>query len=392
MPKFPDYADKISKIPGAVFEKYRKKMDAYGSGMVRLHIGDTYLPPVYSLPLKNKFLKEHQNFNRYCNTFGIDELRNALKDKLRDDNNLRILIDNILITAGATNALSAAVHSLLNNDEDILVLTPCWPIFRGLVQSVPANIIEVPLYMQLYKNPAIDIIEHLEKYLTKKSVAIYLNTPNNPSGKVLSRQQLEQIAQFARANDLWVISDEAYEGLTFDGREHISIATLEDMYDQTISIFTFSKIFMFAGLRLGYAVGREEVIINLNKIMVHQLYSPPTITQQMMIGAVMSRHQWMKGVKIHYQELRDRFVDQLELPIDKPEAAYFIFFPIQKYLRGRDFYRVIDTLLENGVSVAPGEDFGKGFETYIRLCITGEKPHRLEKGIARVRDVLLKKN
>jgi aspartate/methionine/tyrosine aminotransferase len=312
-----------------------------------------------------------------------------LTEKLKSDNNLDVGEENILITAGATNALSAAVQSVLDNNEDILVLTPCWPIFPGIIHSAGANIIEVPFYTLLYDNANLDIGDHLEKYLTKKSVAVYINSPNNPSGKVLNRQQLSQLAQFAREHDLWVISDEAYDGLLFDGHEHFSIASMPEMFPQTVSVFTFSKIFMFAGLRLGYAVGSERVITNLNKIMVHQLYSPSTITQQMMIEPVKNRYRWMKNVQSHYQELRDRFVERINLKLIKPEATYFLFFSIEKYLRGRDYNKVIDDCFKNGVSVAPGEDFGKDFSQYIRLCFTGEPPERLEKGIDRLLDVLL---
>ncbi len=146
---------------------------------------------------------------------------------------------------------------------------------------------------------------------------------------------------------------------------------------------------MFAGLRLGYAVGTEEMIINLNKIMVHQIYSSPTLTQQMMIEPVKTRHQWMNKVQNHYQNLRDQFVNQSGLSLNIPEATYFIFITIEEYLRGRKYDQVINACFENGVSVAPGIDFGKDFEKYLRVCFTGESPDRLEKGIDRLRKVLL---
>ena len=389
MPRFPDYSQKLSAIKGAVFEKFRGKREDFGSDLIRFHIGDSYLSPGYPLPLNQTFLDEYQSFSRYCNTFGIEELREVLSKKLREDNRLNVQPNNILMTTGATNALSSAVHSLLEPGEEILLLTPCWPIFPGIIHSAQANLIEVPFYMHLYENPDLDIKKHLEKYISNKTVAIYLNTPNNPSGKVLSNHQLEQIAEFARLHKLWIISDEAYDGLTFDGHEHISIAALAEMFPQIVTVFTFSKIFMFAGLRLGYAVGTEDMIINLNKIMVHQIYSSPTLTQQMMIEPVKTRHQWMNKVQNHYQNLRDQFVNQSGLSLNIPEATYFIFFTIEEYLRGRKYDQVINACFENGVSVAPGIDFGKDFEKYLRVCFTGESPDRLEKGIDRLRKVLL---
>jgi N-succinyldiaminopimelate aminotransferase len=243
--------------------------------------------------------------------------------------------------------------------------------------------------MHLYDNPDFEIKKHLEEYITDKTVAIYLNTPNNPSGKVLNKYQMEQIANVARSHNLWIISDEAYDGLTFDGHKHLSIAALPEMFPQTVTVFTFSKIFMFAGLRLGYAVGTEEMIINLNKIMVHQIYSSVILTQHMMIEPVRTRMQWMDKVRRHYQDLRDQFIDQSGLPLVKPEATYFIFFSIEEYLKGRDYDAVINACFENGVSVAPGIDFGMDFGKYLRVCFTGEAPDQLEKGIDRLRKVLL---
>jgi aspartate/methionine/tyrosine aminotransferase len=389
VPKFPDYTKKLFDIKGAVFEKYRTKMADFGSGLVRLHIGDSYMPPVYPLPIDQKFLGEHQGFSRYGNTFGIEPLRELLSKKLDEDNHLSVTPNNILMTTGATNALSASVHSLLEAGEEILLLTPCWPIFPGIIHSVQAKIIEVPFYMHLYENPHMDIKKHLDKFISNKTVALYLNTPNNPSGKVLSHHQLSQIAEFARMHKLWIISDEAYDGLTFDGHNHISIATLPEMFQQTVTVFTFSKIFMFAGLRLGYAVGNEEMIVNLNKIMVHQIYSSTIMTQQMMINPVKTRHQWMSEVQNHYQMLRDQFINQSGLSLIKPEATYFIFFSIAEYLKGRNYDEVINACFDKGVSVAPGIDFGKDFGLYLRICFTGEFPDRLKNGISRLCEVLI---
>jgi aspartate/methionine/tyrosine aminotransferase len=389
VPKYPDFTRKLSAIKGAVFEKYRTKMLDFGPDLVRFHIGDSYLPPVYPLPIDQKFLDEFKDFSRYGNTFGIENLREVLSRKVVEDNQLEVLSQNILVTTGATNALSVAVHSLLEPGEEILVLTPCWPIFPGIVHSAQATIVEVPFYMALYDNPDINIMEHLERYITNRTVAIYLNTPNNPSGKVLTHPQLKQVAEIARKYNLWIISDEAYDGLTFDNHDHISIATLPDMFQQTISVFTFSKIFMFAGLRLGYAVGNEDLIVNMNKILVHQIYSSTIITQQMMIEPVKKRHQWMGRVQHHYQQLRDQFIRQSGLSIIKPEATYFVFFSIKEYLKGRKYEDVINACFDEGVSVAPGFDFGKDFALYLRVCFTGESPDRLEIGANRLRKILL---
>lgn len=388
MPRFPNFAHRVESITGSVFEKYRSKMVAQGENLIKLHIGDTYLPPDYDLPVDKNLLADHPDFNRYCNTFGFEPLRDALTVKLKEDNSLSVNRDQILITNGATNALSISMMALVQPGDEVLVLSPAWPFFFGMVQIAGSKIIEVPFYTRLFDEPELDIERYLAEFITSKTVAVYLNTPNNPSGKILSQPQLEQVARVVQKNNLWLVSDEAYDGLTFDGQTHVSIATLPGMFERTLSVFTFSKSFMFAGLRLGYVVASEDVVATLNKMMVHQLYSPSTLAQQMMVEPVKTRRQWLPSVRNHYQMLRDLAVDIIEIDLHTPDAGYFIFFPADKYLRGRNYWDVIEMCLENGVSIAPGDSFGKDFSHYIRLCFTGEPEERLCVGLARLNDIL----
>lgn len=387
MPKFPNFAKRIEKITGSVFEKYTPKMAEQGENLVKLHIGDTYLPPKYPLPMDKSFYDQHQYFNQYCNTFGIAPLREALAQKLQADNQLNLEKENILITNGATNALSISIMALIEPGDDVLILTPAWPFFFGMVKIAGGRIIEAPIYTKLFYDPHLELADYLEKFISSRTAAIYVNTPNNPSGKVLNREQFEQIAATVEKHDLWVISDEAYDGLTFDNRPHISIASFPRMFERTLSVFTFSKSFMFAGLRLGFVASSAGAVKNLNKMMVHQLYGPSTIAQQMMVGPVKTRNQWLPKIRNHYQELRDLFVENLKIDFAKPEGTYFIFFPADKYLNGRNYWQLIEACLDSGVSVAPGDSFGKDFHNYIRLCFTGESPGRLELGIERLNKV-----
>ncbi len=388
MPKFPNFSERVNQISGSVFETYASKMAAQGGNLVRLHIGDTYLPVSYELPIDKSFLRSNAGYNRYCNTFGIDALRDVLVEKLHADNEFLVERNNTLITCGATNALSISMMALVDPGDEVMILTPAWPFFFGMVKVAGGTTTEVPFYTTLFDNPDFDICDCLEEHVTDQTVAIYLNTPNNPSGKVMNENQLLQVAEFAQEHDLWVISDEAYDGLTFDDLPHISIATLPGMFERTLSMFTFSKSMMFAGIRLGYAVGTESAIKALNKMMVHQLYSPSTIAQQMMVEPVASREQWLPAVRKQYQGLRDICVDNLKIDFPQPEGTYFIFFNAYDYLRGRDYWQLIDACLEAGVSVAPGDSFGQDFGDYIRLCFTGESPERLRLGIERLNQLL----
>lgn len=388
MPRYPEFAERTRLISGSVFEKFREKMEAQGDRLVKLHIGDSYAPPPYGLPVVDDFLRSNHGFNRYCDTFGIAPLREALTAKLREDNGVvQVTPDTVLVTAGATNALSASVQSIVDPGDEVIVLSPYWPFFRGMVRMAGGEVVEVPFYTRLYDDPVANAASLIEPHLTGRTVAVYLNSPNNPSGKVLSRRHLEEVAELVRAHDLWLFSDEAYDGMTFDGNERVSPASFPGMFERTLSIFTFSKVFMFSGLRLGYVATDEAAIRTVNKTMVHQLYSPSTIAQQMMVEPVKTRATWRRAFVSHTEDLRDMFLERLRITPPVPDGAYYFFFSLLPYLGTRTTSEVVDACMDAGVSVAPGGDFGAGFEDYIRICFAGEPPHRLEKAIDRLNGV-----
>jgi aspartate/methionine/tyrosine aminotransferase len=387
VPRYPEFAERTTHITGSVFEKFRPKMEAQGDALINLHIGDAYAPPPYYTPIDTAFTKAHPGFNRYCDTFGIASLREALAEKVRFDNGLDAGPEHILVTAGCTNALSVAVQTLVAPGEEVVLLSQYWPFFRGMVRMAGANAVEVPLYARLYEEPELDVCGEIERFVTSRTVMIYLNSPNNPSGKVLSREQLERVAAVARKHDLWLVSDEAYDGMTFDGREHVSPGGFAGMFERTLTMFTFSKVFMFSGLRVGYVAAARPVIEALNRVMVHQLYSPSTVAQQMMVEPVRTRAEWSSAFVQHAQDLRDEFLDGMTVSPPVPEGAYYLFFSLAPYLGARTYWDVFDACLEAGVSVAPGADFGKDYEDYIRICFAGEPPDRLATAIGRLNGV-----
>ena len=362
-----------------------------GADLIKLHIGDSYLPPVYSLPVDEVFIKKYPYFNRYPNTTGVQELRVLLSEKAREDNRLNAGVDNIMMTCGASNALNVISLGLVNPGEEVLILSPFWPFFKGMVKVADGIPVEAPFYTVLYENPDLDIKEYLNQYITPKTVALYLNTPNNPSGKVLNRQQLQQIKAVVEHHNLWLISDEAYDGMTFDNREHISIGSFPGLFERTLTVFTFSKVYMFAGLRLGYMVASENAIKNINKMLVHELYSPSAMAQYMMIEPVKTRHDWGGDFVKHCHELRDIFTENLKVPHHIPEGAYYLFFSIKDLLGNRDYWELINECLETGVSIAPGNDFGETFSDYIRICFAGESPNRLTIAVERLNKVFAKR-
>lgn len=388
MPRFPHVGQRPRALGGSVFERFRDQMARHGDGLLKLQIGDTCLPPSYALPVDAGFLANHPDFNRYCNTFGVPALRQALAEKLRLENQLQVGAEHVMLTAGAANALSIACSALLDPGDEVIVCTPAWPFFFGMVRVAGATVVEAPLYMRLYAEPDLRIDQLLDRLVGPRTAALYVNSPNNPSGKVLDRGQLQQVASVALAHGLWLISDEAYDGLAFDGRPTLSPAALPGMFERTLSVFSFSKTWMFAGLRLGYVVAAEEVLTHLNKIMVHQLYGPSTLAQHMMLEPVRTRGSWIPATRARFQQARDRIAPLMPNAAVLPEGGYFFFLPLGPARNGRDPGELLRAWMEAGVAVAPGSDFGAGFDDHVRLCFTGEPLDRLELAVRRWNAVL----
>ena len=199
----------------------------------------------------------HDNRTHYVQTTGIPPLLDQLVTKMREKNGIPIGgAEEVMVTSGGIHGVFAVCQGLLEPGDEVLMPDPEWPPASGNVLCAHAVPVGYPLHESRGWRPD---VEEMRRLVTPKTRAIYVNSPNNPSGGVLTRADLESIAALAREHNLWVISDEAYEDVVFDG-EHISIASLPGMYERTIPIYTFSKTYAITGLRLAYIAVRDQTI------------------------------------------------------------------------------------------------------------------------------------
>src|SRR5215467_2051641 len=193
----------------------------------------------------------------YPDAHGERSFREVLVEKLARENKIRATVDDIVVTAGGTHALFLSMQCLLSAGEELLVLSPHWMAIPKLVGfAAGARYRTLPVYLELLAgawSPA-EFGERVRAALKPETKGLYVNSPNNPTGAVLSREHLEALAAVAIERDLWVLSDEAYEDILFDGAAHVSMASLPGMAERTISIYTFSKSYAMTGWRVGYAV------------------------------------------------------------------------------------------------------------------------------------------
>lgn len=394
MPRHPDVSVAAGAMPPSIFTRLRERLAVHRGEVFPFHLGDTHLLPPDEARLEAlewRSMREGTLY-RYAAPAGDDELIEALRVKLGAENGLEVDAHSLQVTAGATHGFWCATRLCLDAHDEILLLAPYWPLVRGQVHAVGARAVEVPFSSRLYEEPGVDVARLIGEYVTPRTAAIYYTTPNNPDGKVLDARVLEGIADVARSADLWVLADEVYEDYAFDGRSHISIATLPGMAERTLTVFSFSKSYGQAGLRVGYVVGPEGPMDALRKLANHSIYNVPVAMQRAALVALREGNGFLEAARAAYVGARDASMAALGrcgLTCRMPEGGAYVFVDFAKVC-GEDgsALPILEKLAAGGVLLAPGDAFGRGYARYARLCYTSMTPDRLRAGLARFEEIL----
>ena len=305
---------------------------------------------------------------------------------MRARNRIPVAPDGLQISCGATHALSCAVGALLDPGDEIILLSPHWPLIKGIAQSRCVTPIEVPFTQPVIAGESPE--DMLEGVVTPRTAAIYLCTPNNPDGLVLDDRMLEAIAQVACHHDLWVLADEVYEDYVYDGR-HRSIAALPDMASRTITVYSFSKSYAQAGLRVGYAVGPSQAMSAVRKMANHSVYNVPQAMQKAALCAFERGDEFLASARTRYRNVRDKARALVAAPCGQPNVATYLFLDLRRWSVDEPCaMAVLERIAEAGVLLAPGAPFGEMYGRWARLCFTAVDEARLEEGIARINRVL----
>jgi aspartate aminotransferase len=322
----------------------------------------------------------------YPDQRGVAALREALVEKLGRENGIRCELDDVVVTNGGTHGLFLVFQSLLSPGDEVLVLSPHWMAIPKLVGFVHgATYRSLPVYLDLLEgrlDPA-GFKARLEQAIDAKTRGIYLNTPNNPTGAVLSREQLQAIAEVAIARDLWVVSDEAYEHLLFDGARHVSLASLPQMAERTISVFTLSKSYAMTGWRVGYVLSPPALRPVMGPLLAfyttHGVF--PSV-QRAALAAVTGPQQEVERMRRAYEERRDLLLAGLRgsaaVTVPSPQGAFYAFADVSAALQGRDVWALVDEWLGFGVAVLPGTAFGPEFGDRVRLSLATRREDVIE--------------
>lgn len=309
------------------------------------------------------------NHTRYAPSSGIPQLLEALRAKLARKNRYAVATDDIIVTSGGAHGLFCAFQATVNPGDEVMFFAPYWTPIRDQVSYSGGIAVRVP--WDEVRGRA-DITASLESRYTPRLRVLYVNTPANPSGDMLTREQLIAVANFAKAHNLVVISDEAYEDLIYDG-EHVSIASLPDMLERTISVHTFSKSFSMTGWRIGYVVAPPPFMEFIRKLVLNSVNGVSTPTQHAALAAATHDPHFFDAIREEYRRRRDLLAGGFRnagFDCLTPPGAFYTFPDVRARL-GNDSWKAMETLLERThIASVPGVVFGPEGEGHLRMSFS----------------------
>ncbi len=363
----------ISPSPTLAIDARAKEMKANGRDIISFCAGEPdFVTPQYIRTAAHEALD--MGLTKYTPTPGTMELRQAICDKLLCDNALSYTPQQIVVSNGAKFSIYAALCAILNPGDEVLIPTPCWVSYPEMVRLAGGVPVLVP---GVRENNYIPEARDLVPYVTEKTKALLINTPGNPTGSVWSRDQLREVAKLAIARKFYVISDEIYEKLVYDGEQHVSIASFgQAIYDQTIVVNGVSKAYAMTGWRIGYAAAPLPIAKIMSSLQSQVASGSNAIAQYACVEALTS----FKGVsqveqmRQQYDRRRKYMVSRLNamegVCCNMPKGAFYAMMDISQlfgkyygYVQVNDSMTFAELLLENAdVAIVPGSAFcSEGF-------------------------------
>ncbi len=390
------YSKKYSSIEASItlaISAKEKKMKSEGIDIIGFSVGE----PDFRTPenIRKEAIKAIEEYPLgYTPASGLPNLKKAIAEKLKKDNQLDYDSSQIVVSNGAKHSLHNAIEAISNPGDEIIVLAPYWVSYIELVKMSGAT----PVIVDGEKENDFKVnINDIEKAVTEKTKAIILNSPSNPTGAVYNESELKAIAELVVRKDFIVISDEIYEKLIYNG-EHISIASFgEDIKERTIVINGMSKAYAMTGWRIGYTASTKELASMMDNMQSHATSNPNTIAQYASIEALQGDQSSLTEMKKHFHKRRDLMTGMINeidgLSCKKPDGAFYIMVNIsemvgrtvngKKITGSMDFAEIL--LSDARVAVVPGIAFGA--DDCIRLSYATSED-KIKEGISRIKEAL----
>jgi aspartate aminotransferase len=341
---------------------------AAGHKVWRFEGGEPYMPTPQ--PIKDAVARAlARNETRYAPSSGVPELRQAIVEKVRRKNGIPADDESPIVVNGGMHGLFSAFATLLDPGDEVLLFSPYWtPIVDVITYHGAA-----PVLVPTARARAEGLTAALARAITPRTKVLYWNSPNNPTGDIFSRAEVEEVCAFTRDRGLAVISDEAYEDLIYEGEGHVSPACLPGMADRTLSVFTLSKTYSMTGWRAGYVIVPERWRTAMRTVVLYSINGVSTPTQWAMLEALRLPDDFLKEAHAGYRRRRDRLVAGLReagFVIETPRAALYLF-PRVPAVLGTDSKVAARELLDRArVATVPGIVFGPEGEGHLRFSFS----------------------
>lgn len=387
MPSITQLARRIAKSPTIAMNDKARQLAAEGHSVIGLAGGEPdFDTPEHIVEAGVKALRAGKT--RYAApSKGIAPLLEAISMKMARDSNVRVdPMTDIIVTPGGKLALFLALKAMLDPGDEVLIPAPYWVSYPSITTMVGGTPAPIPLgsddHYQLR-------LEHLRQYVTPKTKAIIINSPGNPTGRMLSSGEIEAVAALAAEADLFVISDEIYEKLNFDGRPAISLASIPELADRVVVINGMSKAYAMTGWRLGWLAGPTSLISAAAKFNSQTATSAATFTQHAAVAALNGPQNCIDMMRQSYQERRDFMVNAFNsienMSCPNIEGAFYAFPKVNQTRKSSEEIAAL-ILDKAGVVGVPGNAFGITQDAHIRFSFA-ENMGLLQEAVKRIRDI-----
>lgn len=360
-------------LQGSVYSQLAHRLADHDGPVYPLHIGDTWMEPAPGCRLEDQRVAEHPGMHRYTHVQGLPALVVALAERAC----VRGVPTNpseVLVAAGGTGGLAAVVGALVDPGDRVIIVAPHWPLIAGMVRAFHGEAVVLPFFGVV--SSAEEAASTLASVIDDRTVAVYWNTPNNPTGMNLPRPWLEAMVEVCRAHDLTILADEVYEDYVYVG-EHTSTRALAP--ERTVSIHSFSKAYGMAGNRVGWVLGPADLVEHAKRIATHTFYSTPTGCQYAALEALgPAGDAWIARARELYAELGTWSADRLG--VDGPEGSTFLMVDVREALDDTGLPGLLGRAVDRGLLVAPGTTFGP-YPNHVRVCFTSAEPDRVRAGV-----------
>lgn len=338
--------------------------------VMHLEIGDPDFPtPAHVVEAAYRAARD--GFTHYTATAGTLELREAVAAKLLKDNGISCDPSaEIIVTVGAVGAIQNACLAVLNPGDEVIVTEPNWPNYVAQVMLSGARPVPLPLHESLGFAPDLD---ELRSKITQKTRMIIINSPNNPTGSVLPKKLLLELAEVALRHDLFILCDEVYEKIIYDGNTHFSLGSVPELREHVITVNALSKTYAMTGWRVGYAAGPKDVIEGITKLQEASASCVSSVVQKAALAALTGPQEVVTEMVRVYAERRDMIVNGLEnvrgFKVTRPGGAFYVF-PNIKEMGMSSFDFAMKLLTEARVAVVHGGGLGQSGEGHVRISFS----------------------